>query len=187
MISNEVQLVGAKEALTALRDVEPETYKQMVTDIKFIVEPAVSAIERTVPKVSPLTHANHNGRSAFKEVKVTTRVTPSARASFGTKARLVQIETHSVGKFFGFEMMDMAGRGGWKQRKLKTRPYEYKGGTRTHKINGQQTGMKKKLGSGQGSRYVYPEVETMIPVMSLKVKSVIEKAAAKINRKLGSI
>jgi len=187
MIETGVQFIGAKEALRTLKEVQPLVFNQMVKDIKQITSPAVTEIQRVVPKVSPLSHALHTGRSSFQNVKVTSRVTPSAKASVGTKARLVQIETKSVGKYFGFEMMDMAGRGGWVQRRTQTKPYPYKGGTRSHKINGQARGMKEQLGSGKGSRYVYPAVESMIPAMSREVKNVIDVAVLKINRKLDTI
>lgn len=187
MLDTKVQFIGAKEALTTLKQVQPDVYKQLVKDIKSIVSDAVSEIKKVVPTVSPLTHANHSGRTSYQPVKVTPRVTPSARASFGNKARLVQIETKSVGKYIGFELIDMAGRGGWLQRQSKTRTYAYKGTTRSHKINGQQAGMKKKLGSGKGSRFVYPAAEAMIPAMSVEVAQAIDTATAKINRKLNRL
>lgn len=187
MIDTRVQLIGAKETLNELRNVQPTVFKQMRDDIKSITSPAVDKIQSNLPKVSPLTHAVHNGRSAFSaNIKVSTSVTPGARASSGTEAKLVQIVVRSKDSY-GFELMDMAGRGGWIQRLNVTRPYQRNGKTRTHRINGQQSGMKKKLGSNRGSRYVYPAAESMIPAMAVEVSKAIDKATLVINRKLDRI
>lgn len=199
MLGNSVQIFGAKETLAELKAVQPELFKQMVEDIKQITQPAVTAIESRVPPIAPLSGRmrngkkgggmTHSGRSAWGAPKVTTTVTPSAKAYFGTEARLVQIATTTEGKLYGIELADMAGRGSGKGRnpKPRTRVYAYKGGTRTHALNGQGQAMIRALPGSKGSRYIYPAVERKFPQIQIQVLKVLDTAAAKINRKLDRI
>jgi hypothetical protein len=186
-----VRLLGVKETLYELKTVEPEIYAQLVDDIKSIVQPAILAIDRAIPRFAPLSGMEHSGRSSYGPVKITPRVTPSATSyRMGQTAKLVQIEVMSTGKRFGLEMVDMAGRGSGRGRRPKpvTRPYEYKNGIRQHKLNGQGRAMIANLpGGGTGSRYVYPAVEAVFPVVQLGVLRSLDVAASKINRKLDRI
>lgn len=197
-MAESVQLIGVKETLQQLQAVQPEVYKKMIEDIKVILQPAVSAIENNVPKVSPLYSTKHNrngmehnGRSALAPVKVTPRVLVSSRAYYGTEAKFVQIESHSLNGKFGFEMIDMAGRGTGRGRRPRpiTREYAYKGGTRKHRLNGQGEAMIRKLNesSGKASRYTYPAVEKSFVKVQAQVLRTLDKAVAKINRKLDRI
>lgn len=194
-MSQSVQLIGVKETLRQLQAVQPEVYKQMVADVKVIMQPAISAIEARVPKVSPLYSVRrgkngmeHNGRSAYAPVKVTPRVTPSGTTSIGTEAKFVQIEIMSIGKFYGFELIDMAGRGTGRGRRPKniTREYEWKNKTRKHILNGQGEAMIRKLNtvSSKPSRYAYPAVQDSFPRVQAQILRTIDTATGTINRKL---
>lgn len=196
-MAQSVQLIGVKETLEQLRAVQPTVYNQMVADVKRIMQPTVTAIENNIPKVSPLysvkrgkSGMDHNGRSALVPVKVTPRVFPGGRASFGTEAKFVQITAESTADKFGFEMIDMAGRGSGQGRRPAsvTRPYAYRGGTRTHRLNGQGAAMIRKLDTkGKGSRYTYPAVEASFLKVQAQVLRTVDVAVGKINRKLGRI
>jgi hypothetical protein len=196
-MAQSVQLIGVDETLAQLRDVEPTVYNQMIADVKRIMQPTVTAIENNIPKVSPLYSVRrgkngmeHNGRSALVPVKVTPRVFRAGRASFGTEAKFVQITAESTGNKFGFEMIDMAGRGSGRGRRPVnvTRSYPYKGGSRTHRLNGQGAAMIRKLDSkGKGSRYTYPAAEASFLAVQSQVLKTLDVAVAKINRKLGRI
>ena len=196
-MAQSVQLIGVKETLEELRAVQPTVYNQMVADVKRIMEPTVTAIENNIPKISPLystkrgrSGMDHNGRSALVPVKVTPRVFRAGRASFGTEAKFVQITAESTGDKFGFEMIDMAGRGSGQGRRAAsvTKPYSYKGGSRTHRLNGQGAAMIRKLDSkGKGSRYTYPAAEASFVKVQAQVLRTVDIAVGKINRKLGRI
>jgi len=186
-----VRLLGVKETLYELKTVEPQLYAELVDDIKSIIQPAITAIDRVVPRFAPLSGMEHSGRSAYGPIKITPRVTPSGRSyMMGQTAKLVQIEVMSTGRRFGLELVDMAGRGTGRGRRPKSRtnPYPYKGGTRSHDLNGQGRGMINNLpGGGKGSRYVYPAVEAVFPLVQAGVLRSLDAAAAKINRKLDRI
>jgi hypothetical protein len=196
-MAKSVQLIGVNETLAELRAVEPTVYNQMIADVKRIMQPTVTAIESNIPKISPLYSAtrgrngmDHNGRSALVPVKVTPRVFRAGRASFGTEAKFVQIVAESIGNKFGFEMIDMAGRGNGQGRRSasRTKSYPYKGGTRTHRINGQGAAMIRKLDSkGKGSRYTYPAAEASFLGVQAQVLKTVDVAVGKINRRLGRI
>jgi hypothetical protein len=185
-----VRLLGVKETLYELKTVEPQLYAELVDDIKSIIQPAITAIDRVVPRFAPLSGMEHSGRSAYGPIKITPRVTPSGRSyMMGQTAKLVQIEVMSTGKRFGLELVDMAGRGTGRGRRPKSRtnPYPYKGGSRSHDLNGQGRGMINNLPGGKGSRYVYPAVEAVFPLVQAGVLRSLDAAAAKINRKLDRI
>ena len=198
-LGNSVELLGIRETLDQLKAVQPEAFKAMIADIKQITQPAVTAIENNVPKIAPLSGRmkngktgggmTHSGRSAWGAPQVKTTVTPAARAYFGTQAKLVQIQTSTAGKLYGIELADMAGRGSGRGRRPKneTRVYAYKGGSRKHRLNGQGQAMIRNLPGTKGSRFIYPAVEDKFPQMQAQVLKTLEKAAAKINRKLDRI
>jgi hypothetical protein len=127
-----------------------------------------------------------NGRTAWTGVRVNT-VKDFRATSRGSSARLVQLKAEGF-PGAGFEIADMAGRGTGRGRRPKseTRVYPYKGGSRSHKLNGQGQKMIENLG-GKASRYVFPAVESMMPEIEVKVLKSIEVAAAEINRKLDRI
>jgi hypothetical protein len=100
---------------------------------------------------------------------------------------------------FGFNLADMAGRGSGRGRRPRalTREYDYKGGTRQHRLDG--GGVKKPnrnykyTTQGQAlisnlpkqpSRYVYPAIEGQLPAIISAIGSSLQGAAESINRKL---
>lgn len=186
-----VRLLGVKETLYELKRVQPEVYAELVNDIKSIVQPAITAIDRVIPRFAPLSGMEHSGRSSYGPVKITPRVTPSGTSfMMGQTAKLVQIEVMSTGNRYGLELVDMAGRGSGRGRrpKTRTRPYAYKNGVRQHNLNGQGQRMIENLpGGGKGSRYVYPAVEDVFPAVQAGVLRSLDSAASKINRKLDRI
>lgn len=181
-----VQLVGVKDTLAELKRVQPAVYKQLVKDIRRIAQPAVTRISNAIPAVAPLSGMNHNGKSAWSDVKVGVRVTPGSRAAVGgTEARLVQIETKSTGDKYGVEMIDMAGRGSGTGRRPSnlSKSFERNGQTIRYRKNGQGQAMIRNL-RGSASRYVYPSVELVTPQITAEVLQSLDVAAASINRKL---
>lgn len=184
-----VQLIGVKETFKELKAVEPTVYKQLIKDIRKVAKPAASKIRSAIPAVAPLSGMNHNGKSAWSGVKVSTRVTPSGRAGFGsTEARLVQIQTQSTGTNYGVEMADMAGRGSGTGRRPSnmSKPFERNGKTMQYTKNGQGQAMIRNL-PAKASRYIYPAAESVVPQIQIEVLKIIDDAALLINRKLDRI
>jgi hypothetical protein len=189
-----VKYVGAKAMIQALQKLEPETYKQLRKDIRFITAPAVSAVKSNVPTISPFAGGRdgftHSGRTAWSGASVTTNITPAqkSRAYGSTTSNLVAISATGQNKQFGFNILDMAGRGTGRGRnpKTQTKPYAYKGGTRSHRLNGQGQGMIEALNT-RPSRYFYPAIENKLPDIRRRVEQVIDKVAADMNRRIGKI
>ena len=190
-----VKYVGVNAMIQTLQTLEPETYKQLRKDIRFITAPAVSAVKTNVPTISPFATRTkdgftHGGRTAWSGASVTTNITPAqrSRAYGSTTSNLVAISATGQNKQFGFNILDMAGRGTGRGRnpKTETKPYPYKGGTRSHKLNGQGQAMIDAL-SKKPSRYFYPAIENQLPEIRRRVEQVIDKVAADMNRKIGKM
>jgi hypothetical protein len=193
MSSEVVKLYGVRDMLKMLQAVEPATYKQLRADIRNIAKPAVSAVNSTVPAVSPFAgrskdgFSNHSGRTAYSGATASTSITPAQRSRGlgSTTANLVAITATGKNKQFGFNIVDMAGRGSGRGRKPKTqtKPYPYKGGTRTHRLNGQGQAMIDALPK-KPSRYFYPAIENQLPAIRSQVEASIRKVAADFNMKV---
>lgn len=190
-----VKYVGVKEMLQTLQTLEPETYKKLRANIRDLTKEAVSAVKSTTPKVSPFVGRRkdgftHSGRTAWSPVTVTTNITPAqrSRALGSTTSNLVAISATGQGGQFGFNILDMAGRGTGRGRNPKTvtRPYPYRGGTRQHRLNGQGQAMIDALGT-RPSRYFYPAIESQLPAIRRGVERVIDQVAADMNRKIGKM
>ena len=190
-----VKYVGAKELFKALQTLEPKIYKELRANIRSFTKDAVSAVKKDVPSVSPFAGRRedgftHSGRTAWSGVTVGTSITPAqrSRALGSTTSNLVAITATGRNGQFGFNIIDMAGRGSGRGRKPKsvTRPYPYKGGTRTHRLNGQGQGMIDALNK-RPSRYFYPAIENELPKIRRGVEQAIDKVAADMNRKIGKM
>jgi hypothetical protein len=190
-----VKYVGAKELFQSLQTLEPKIYKELRANIRLLTKDAVSAVKRDVPPVSPFAGRRkdgftHSGRTAWSGATVTTNITPAQRSrAFGsTTSNLVAISATGRGGQFGFNILDMAGRGSGRGRRPKTvtRPYAYRGGTRTHRLNGQGQGMINALNQ-RPSRYFYPAIESELPGIRRGVERVIDLVAAEMNRKIGKM
>jgi hypothetical protein len=190
-----VKYVGVKEMIQTLQTLEPATYKKLRANIRLVTKDAVSAVKKAVPSVSPFAGRRedgftHSGRTAWSGATVTTNITPAQRSrAFGsTTSNLVAISATGRSGQFGFNILDMAGRGSGRGRRPKTvtRPYAYKGGTRTHRLNGQGQGMINALNQ-RPSRYFYPAIESELPGIRRGVEQVIDQVAADMNRKIGKM
>jgi hypothetical protein len=161
-----IDVQGVQDTISILRKYEPELYKQLIKDIKN--EPglneAMSGIRSKVPSISPLSGMNNDGKTGFKTPKVSTSVTPSKRLNFANQRSIVTIQTVSPKNGFGFEIIDLVGRG--------------KNGN-TPKARG----MISKL-SGQPSRFVWKGFEERQEGVTRAVVSILEKYAKTVNVKL---
>lgn len=191
-----VKYVGVKEMVQVLQTLEPETYKTLRKNIRQITAPAVSSLKSTIPPVSPFAgrtkdgFSGHSGRTVWTGATIGTNITPAqrSRALGSTTSNLVAISATGRNKAFGFNILDMAGRGSGRGRrpKTETRPYPYKGGTRTHRLNGQGQGMIDAL-SARPSRFFYPAIERQLPAIRRQVEVAIDEVARNMNAKIGKI
>jgi hypothetical protein len=184
-MQSSVKISGVKETISELRKLEPELLKQMRKDIK--KEPgivnAISLIKSKAPAVAPLSGMTHSGRTSYAKPRVSASFRPSVRLDKVNQRSIISINTTPPKDQAGFEIIDMAGRGGGKTRKTTTRPYQWKGITRTHSITTQGRGMIQGLASSP-SRYVWKAIEGKQASLSNAALNIIERYASKVNVKL---
>jgi len=179
---------NAKEIVKALNQLEPGMKNAMVKEMREVAAPAITAIKGVIPKTNPFISsvrpiANTEGRLGWG-----VKVKPdTVKPSFTTKASrktavtsLVRIVVSSPAT----ALADVAGKGSGAVLNPVTKAYAYKGGTRTHRTTTQGQKMIKHLKKNKASNFVYPSVEKILPMVKLEIKLILEKYAAKVNRKL---
>lgn len=186
-----VKIYGIKDTVKVLKEFEPDTLKAMRKEIRRIASPAVSAIKSTTPVVSPFAGRSkdgmsHSGRTAWSAVAVSVSITPGQRSKAlgSTTSNLAAIISRGSNKQFGFNIVDMAGKTGKVRTSGRTRDYAYKGGSRSHALNGQGRGLIENLPK-RPSRYVYPAIESKLPRIYAETAEVIQTVIDSVNRKLG--
>lgn len=180
--------------------------KPVQTDVKqgIPISPPTSGIHKKrpqntvsgfTPRVIPgrLTWGanSQNNSTPVRSVKIET---PSA-----TKARKALRKGNGVASIARLRvdnaavvMADMAGRSGkYVNKRPITREYKYSrsaSGVRRHRINGQGRAMIRALDSrhGKSSRFVWKAADKSVGKVQKETRIVLEKAYAKINRKLSS-
>jgi len=186
-----VKFYGVKETIAEMRKFEPEMLKDLRKNIRQIAQPAVSQIRSNSPKVAPLSGMAGNGRTAYTTPKVNIRITPSGKSyGFGsTTANLVAITATGSGKYVGFDIADIAGRGPGGGQYARTRPFvdPKTGRTVRRKINGQGKNLIEVLNQrskNPPSRYVYGGLEDKLPAIRAEVAKVIGKTMDDFTRRL---
>jgi len=111
-----IEYDGLKQALREIGKIDPALRRQITKDIKYAVDPLVSAIKDSIPSSPPLTGQKHNGRTAWKNesknvtVKVDTRKARKRNLEQG--AQFESVGTVKItAKGAALSMTDMAGRG----------------------------------------------------------------------------
>jgi hypothetical protein len=187
IMSNSNIVYDAKNLLNELKTLEPKLKKELIAEARSIASKPQSMIKDAIPAVAPLSgmglDKNISGRTAWGAVKpankvdFSTRTTGSRRYAVTSLFRLIVASPMTA-------IADIAGKGSGVPRNQITKPYAYKGGTRTHRVNGQGEVMINKLRSRNKSNFVYPAVENSLPGIEADLKLVVDKFALKINRKI---
>jgi hypothetical protein len=189
-MSDEV-IYNAKGLINDLKAIEPGLLKKMKAEAKKVSVPTQSLIQSAIPDVAPLSGMNqitksggsNNGRVAWgagkpaKEVKFSIKTTGSKKFAVTSLFRLIVASPMTA-------IADTAGKGSGIPRNAITKPYTYKGGTRTHRVNGQGQNMIRVLGQRRSNKFVYPAVERSLPSVRAELKLVVEKYALMVNRKI---
>jgi hypothetical protein len=178
---------NAKEIVKALDALEPGMKTQMVKDMRTIAKPAMTAIQKVIPAVSPFISKkrtpNVQGRLGWG-VKIKAN---AVGLSFKTKASKKFAVTSLVSivvKSPATALADVAGKGSGALRRTVTNSYQWKNQTRTHRVTTQGSSMIRALRSKRKNNFVYPAVESHLPSIKLEIKLILERYAAKVNRKL---
>ena len=190
-------IFDVKALIADLNEIDPGLRKAMVREAKAEAKPMASKIKSVIPKVAPLSglsktrvprsgggfNGNPTGRLAWGEGKPANSVSIRFRSGRSRRTAITTL----VGIWVTSPMTaiaDVAGKGSMRRAVKVTREYDYKNGTRRHKVNGQGLALIRNLKNVGLNNFVHPTVEDQIPDTERQVKLVFERYAAKVNRKL---
>jgi hypothetical protein len=158
---------GVQDTLALLRKVEPEGLKQLRQEIRNDsgVTAAISSIKSEIPAVAPLSGlVGHEGKTRFTTPRVTVSLRSPRRSMSRSESSLITLVASSPRGSFGFEMVDMAGRGS--------------GGK-----NARGRALLRNL-EAKASRFVYPGFDKKEKNVADGIKRILDKYADKVNVKL---
>ena len=167
MVGVRLDVEGVRETLNILRRIEPESIKELRSDIKSDpgLNAAVSSIQANIPPVAPLSGMmNHNGRTQYRIPRVSTSFKTPRKSISRAESSLITIVTSPPADGVGFEIVDMAGRGST---------------GRTARGRAMIANLAKKA-----SRYVYPGFEEKQEGIVNGVNRILQRYADKVNVKL---
>ena len=199
-------IFNAKPILKALNELEPALRKQMIKDMKDITKPAISEIRSVIPATAPMSglsvnrtatsmpdrkfNNNPEGRLSWTGGKYKNKIIApdnviprftSGRSRKASVTSLFSIWLRSP----GVAMVATAGKGSGRPRSATTRQYAYKGGTRSHRNNGQGEALIRKVKATGLFNFFYIAAEKKIPSMEEEVKLTWNKYSKIVNRRLG--
>jgi hypothetical protein len=177
------EIIGVQAVIRDLNNLDKDLLRQMRREIITEIRPLYGVIKSSIPSRRPLSGFDHNGRTSWNQpVRVTGKVSYRTRQG---RNSLVSIRTSSA----AVELADMAGKrnkfdvGREGSNSGFSAEYTIRGRRRRHRLNGQGKKMVEKLG-GTPSRYVWPAVEQFRPLLTQKIKTIVDNYAQIVNRKL---
>ena len=187
-----VKITGIAETVKILNSIDKEIVKQARRDLRSGAQPVANAVKANIPTEAPLSGMVHNGRTAWKpagfKVRVKTNFTKRAEQRGYSLVSIVAGERIVAQGAAIFSIADMSGRKNSSGSSKPIKPYAYKGGTRTHRNNGQGRAMIRGLNAkGRASRYVYPAAEREIPYIKDQVVGTIRKLTQTYNDSLKKV
>lgn len=176
-------IYDVKGLLRDLDGLKPGLKKQLVRDAKDIGKPIASIIKSQIPTVAPLSGMAHHGRTGWGQGKPANQVVVkfrSGRSRYSAVTPLVSIWVTSPMT----AIADVAGKGSMRKAKKVTSEYAYKDYVRKHRVTSQGRSMIRALKERNLNNFVYPNVEDRIEDAQTEIKLIIDRYAAKVNRKL---
>lgn len=171
----QTQVYGVRETLAEIKKIDETLYWECVTEIKAATKPLVGALGMEFSYGAPLSGMNHNGRTGWKQPKINSKF-GGRKQRDADEWGLVKIVLSGAAA----QMSDLAANS---YNGVTTRQYAWKNGKRTHKVNGQGSAMIQNLG-GKPSRYVWPVVDSFMPMTTRAILAAIEKASKIVNKNL---
>jgi len=179
---------NAKEIVKALNALEPGLKNAMVKEMRKISQPTIRLIKEAVPSVQSIPSGMTIGKNPNSRLAWGAGIKPDAVGfSFRTKASkkfAVTSLARLVVKSPATALADVAGKGSGVPIRNVTRPYTRNGEQRTHRITTQGSYLIQALKKRRANNFVYPAVEKSLPMLKQEIKLILEKYAAKVNRKL---
>ena len=195
----------AKPVTKAINQIEPGLKREMLKDMKDITKPAITKIRSEIPKTAPFSgiseprtftqmpdrkeNNNGDGRLSWtgglykNRVIAPDNVIPRFSASRSRK--------YAVTSLFGIwlrspgvAMVATAGKGSGRPKYSTTRDYPYKGGTRSHRNNGQGEALIRRVKKVGLFNFFYKAGEQELPSIEQEVKLVWNKYSSKVSRRL---
>lgn len=182
-MAGESIVYDVKGLLRDLDGLEPGLRKQLVRDAKDVAKPIVSNIKHVIPSVAPLSGMNEKGRLGWGVGKPANSVTTkfrSGRSRYSAVTSLVSIWVNSPMT----AVADIAGKGAMRKARTVTNDYSYKGSSRRHRVTTQGRWMVKRLRERGANDFIYVAVGDSLDDAQRKVKLVVDKYSALVNRKL---
>jgi len=202
---NKDVVFDAKPVIKALNQIEPGLKKQMLKDMKDITKPVISEIKSVIPSTAPFSgiseertftqmtdrklNNNGDGRLSWtgglykNKVIAPDNVIPKFSASRSRK--------YAVTSLFGIwlrspgvALVATAGKGSGRPGYSRTREYAYKGGTRSHRNNGQGAALIRRVKKVGLFNFFYKAGEQQLPSIEREVKLTYEKYSKRVNRRL---
>ncbi len=205
--SDDYSVTDIRELQKRLKSINPKLRTQLLRDAK---APAMAVVQRVKPAInavtplSGMTRGRLNWNSSI-DAKGKAHAADDVKVQFRTRSSGYSETTSLVRVKVGSPavvMADMAGKSGrfvgaGYRGTGRTREYPYKGGTRSHAVNGDGIRPERlgprKFGSqgkallanlgGAASRYVWPAAESSIPAVKAQIEQVLRNAYSQINRK----
>ena len=186
---NTTVVYDVKGLIRDLEALQPGIKKVMVREAKDETKGMVRTIKGVIPATAPLSGMdplkNPNGRLAWGAKRNAKTVTPRFRTGRSRSRAITPLISLWVTSPMT-AIADVAGKGNFRKSKTVTREYAYKDGVRRYRISANQgRDFVRNLRSRNANDFVYPEVEKDIPDAEKQIKLVLNKYAAKVNRKLG--
>jgi len=176
-------IYDVKGLLRDLEALEPGLKKQLMRDAKDVAKPIASIVKSQIPTTAPLSGMQGNGRVSWGAGKPANSVTikfRSGRSRISAVTPLVSIWVNSPMT----AIADVAGKGNMRKARKVTSEYSYKDGTREHRVTSQGRWMIRGLKERNLNNFIYPNVEDRLEDTQREIKLVIDRYAAKVNRKL---
>ena len=202
---NKDVVFDAKPVIKALNQIEPGLKKEMLKNMKAITKDPIREIKSIIPSTAPFSgiseertftqmtdrklNNNGDGRLSWtgglykNRVIAPDNVIPRFTASRSRK--------YAVTSLFGIwlrspgvAMVATAGKGSGRPGYSRTREYPYKGGTRSHRNNGQGTALIRIVKKVGLFNFFYKAGEQQIPSMEREVKLTYENYSKRVNRRL---
>jgi hypothetical protein len=184
-----VKVYGIDQTVAQLKLLDENLVKDLRKDLRIAAEPIATSIKAYIPNQAPLRGMNHSGRTSWNpsgmKVSVKTSFTKRVVRNEASLVSIVVGGKKGTPGAAGLQIADMAGRRN-KVGRGRTREYAYKGGTRTHALNGQGREMIDYLSgrNGPASRFVWRAAMIQLPAVQSAVLVSLEKASKKVNARL---
>jgi hypothetical protein len=161
-----------RRALQIMKDIDPESVKQLRKELRSNLKPIAAEIAREVPNDAPLSGFNNSGATQWSAVRPGVSFRPGKRRG---------------------------GRGGWSSLlslEVGTNPKQARGvyiaelaGSRTNGVTPQGKNLISKLNQqramkGAGGRYIYDKFRLLRPDIMRRAESALQPLFKQLNRKL---